>query len=572
MSKKPPKPYERERWAFLCRSGLEDQVVAELGPGAAMIGEGIVLTHGRPRDIHHEAVRPIFASQAMRTDGTAIEPRAEPVANALAATLARAIGKRRDDPPTWTLEVVSPDSTRPRDPRRRLAAQIDGSLTEALDARLARTIADRYVDDPREAALLAQVWIVDETQALIGVTHTDDALSRSAPADSGVGRAALRARSGLKIQEALDWIGIGPDAGETCTDLGSGPGAWTTVVAERGAKVIAVDRAKSKIEPDPKWKIEVVHASPFEYAPEETSDWLMVHLAWRPMEVAQLVAKWGRRAWARQVVANFLLPMKQKLEAVREVIAVLEEAGWKGIKARQLHADGDEITLYAWLDPKQAVRGPQAPFRMRSEGAERLRSGEKPRVMAKTKPNRRNAPRERPAAEAPQRTLSKYEKAEVAAKRPKRPQDGREGRGEGREQVVRQPAHREDAPRARTRTEEAPRPRKAGIDRPKRTASDIFGGGGGARRAPARDEESAVPLWGAPRSAAPRGRGDAPRGRADAPRGRADAPRGRSDAPRGRSDAPRGRGRGDAPRGRVTAPRGRSGPAPRGRGGPRRAR
>jgi hypothetical protein len=90
-------------------------------------------------------------------------------------------------------------------------------------------------------------------------------------------------------------------------------------------------------------------------------------MAWRPLEVAKLVAKWGRRGWARQAIVNFKLPMKKKAEMVRQILAVLEPAGWQGIKRRQLFHDRDEITLAAWLDPKIVARGPQPAFQVRAK-------------------------------------------------------------------------------------------------------------------------------------------------------------------------------------------------------------
>jgi 23S rRNA (cytidine2498-2'-O)-methyltransferase len=71
-------------------------------------------------------------------------------------------------------------------------------------------------------------------------------------------------------------------------------------------------------------------------------------MAWRPLEVAQLLAKWGRRGWASHLVANIKLPMKDKnplLLRVRQVLT--EDGGWEGLTMRQLYHDRDEVTVTA---------------------------------------------------------------------------------------------------------------------------------------------------------------------------------------------------------------------------------
>jgi 23S rRNA (cytidine2498-2'-O)-methyltransferase len=71
-------------------------------------------------------------------------------------------------------------------------------------------------------------------------------------------------------------------------------------------------------------------------------------MAWRPLEVAALLAKWGRRRWARILVANIKLPMTRKAELLGRVRAILEREGeWRHVRAKQLYHDRDEITLSA---------------------------------------------------------------------------------------------------------------------------------------------------------------------------------------------------------------------------------
>jgi 23S rRNA (cytidine2498-2'-O)-methyltransferase len=119
-------------------------------------------------------------------------------------------------------------------------------------------------------------------------------------------------------------------------------------VLKRRARVIAVDPAQ--LSPTMKGKKGLSHvcASAFDYAPDEPVDWLLCDMAWRPLEVAQLLAKWAKRNWARQLVANIKLPMTKKLEILTRVRETLTEGGWRDVRARQLYHDRDEITLSAW--------------------------------------------------------------------------------------------------------------------------------------------------------------------------------------------------------------------------------
>jgi 23S rRNA (cytidine2498-2'-O)-methyltransferase len=134
-------------------------------------------------------------------------------------------------------------------------------------------------------------------------------------------------------------------------DLGAAPGGWTWVLLERRAQVIAVD--PGRLAPDIARRRGVTHVlgSAFEYAPRAPVDWLFCDMAWRPLEVAALLAKWGRNRWARSLVANVKLPMKQKAEFAARVRKVVEGGGWRDVRARHLYHDRDEITLCAWRTP-----------------------------------------------------------------------------------------------------------------------------------------------------------------------------------------------------------------------------
>jgi 23S rRNA (cytidine2498-2'-O)-methyltransferase len=186
-------------------------------------------------------------------------------------------------------------------------------------------------------------------QAAAGVLYSNQAVSLAKGGRTRVRVTGdLPSRAARKIEEALAWLGVAPGPGEICIDLGAAPGGWTYVLSERRARVIAVDPAKLRPEIAAKKNVEHVPANAFTYVPKERADWLFCDMAYRPLEVAALLARWGRRSYARMLVANIKLPMKKKAEILARVRHILEEEGeWKHVKTRQLYHDRDEITLTA---------------------------------------------------------------------------------------------------------------------------------------------------------------------------------------------------------------------------------
>ena len=119
------------------------------------------------------------------------------------------------------------------------------------------------------------------------------------------------------------------------------------MLLERRARVLAVDLGQ--LAPQVRNRKGLVHvrADAFRVQPEEPMDWLFCDLAFRPLEVAGLLAKWARRQWARLLVANLKLPMRKKAEHLFRVRDILEDGGWSSLRVRQLYHDRDEVTIGA---------------------------------------------------------------------------------------------------------------------------------------------------------------------------------------------------------------------------------
>ena len=356
-------------WVFLCRAGGErdliDELSAPVGGHARARAEGVVLADTRPFE-------PAFARQAMRF-AQEVPANTEAIAAALVRVMKK--GRPKGAPPawTWTLQVVAPDSKDPHDPRRDKARALSEALPGELNQRLDETTWQHQAPTT-EATRLAQVWIIEPARALVGLTPANAALT-STPG----GTLRLRrdpdavSRAGLKLEETIAWVGVGPDKGDLVVDLGAAPGGWSQVAMKRGATVIAVDPAVVRITAPPR-RFTHVTQSAFHFVPVETLDWVLCDMAHRPLDVAKLLAKWAKRGWARQMIANVKLPMKKKAEILGQIRKTLQGAGWTGLRARQLFYDRDEVTLFAWLDPKLVVRGPRPPFRPRKTKAHRPRS------------------------------------------------------------------------------------------------------------------------------------------------------------------------------------------------------
>lgn len=380
----------RVDWAYLTRSGSERDLVDELGDDARPEAEGVVVGGPRPKRRDGHLAEVTFARQAMR------RPDAVPVdlvaiEKGLHTLLSRR-ARQSDEDWTFALQVVAPDGADPEDPRRPLAKELEDALNEALPRRPQWPEWSERQRPDQQASLLLQVWIADEARALLGLTPAALALSWAPGGRLRLERPAdAVSRSGLKLEEAIAWCGTGPEKGDLVADLGAAPGGWTQVALSRGASVIAVDLGQVKVPPRVK-RFEHLEQNAFQYAPPETLDWVLCDMAYRPLEVAKLLAKWGRRSWARQLIANIKLPMKKKADMLRQVLAILEDGGWTGLRARQLFHDRDEVTIFGWLSPTAAHRPAQAPFRMKSQG-----SGA-PRPRGRSKPQGRSKPRGRSTA------------------------------------------------------------------------------------------------------------------------------------------------------------------------------
>jgi 23S rRNA (cytidine2498-2'-O)-methyltransferase len=240
----------------------------------------------------------------------------------------------------WT-----PDTAR-SNPLSAQAQALQDAVAVALPSSAAARSAQRARD---RGGLLGQLCVIEPGLTVVGVVAAVEAVSLAPGGRARMSRdPGAPSRAAGKLEEALEAMGVAPVGGETCVDLGAAPGGWTQRLVSRGAQVIAVDPANLAPALRSHSKVRHVKQSAFSFEPEEPIDWLVCDMAWRPLEVAQLLAKWGRRGWALYLVANIKLPMRDKnglLHRVRHVLSV--DGQWRHLTVRQLYHDRDEVTVTA---------------------------------------------------------------------------------------------------------------------------------------------------------------------------------------------------------------------------------
>ncbi len=341
MSQKKTKPQRKEteitgplrvgEWLLTTRESYEGDLVEELvarKKKARVVAPALVAANG-VGDLPHELM---FARQGFETSLIGSPTEVEPLVGMIPA-----------DVKPFALHVWTPDSDRTKD-LTPVRDRLEAFLQKALESK--GLVTDTHIR--KHGGYIVQVAVGKPDWCAAGITPAGHAISL-APG----GRSRMRlpgdrpSRSARKLEEAFAWLGIEPGAGDSCVDLGAAPGGWTYVLLRRRARVVAVDLGRLDPELMSNRSLTYVRANAFQFEPDEPVDWLVADLAYRPLEVAAMLAKWARRNWAGMLVANIKLPMKTKVDLLARVFDVLQNGGWRDVRARHLYHDRDEITLFA---------------------------------------------------------------------------------------------------------------------------------------------------------------------------------------------------------------------------------
>jgi 23S rRNA (cytidine2498-2'-O)-methyltransferase len=147
-------------------------------------------------------------------------------------------------------------------------------------------------------------------------------------------------RAYLKLWEAFTLLGLRPQPGELCLDLGSSPGGWTWVLQSVGARVLSVDKAALDPHVASLPGVEYRRESAFALDPREVGpvDWLFSDIACYPKRLLGLVQKWLQAGNVRRFVCTLKFQGATDFEVMRSFAAI------PGSKLLHLHHNKHELT------------------------------------------------------------------------------------------------------------------------------------------------------------------------------------------------------------------------------------
>lgn len=157
---------------------------------------------------------------------------------------------------------------------------------------------------------------------------------------------AAPSRAFAKLVEAEIRMGHRIHSGETCVDLGAAPGSWSYVALERGARVIAVDRAPLRDDLMRYPNVEFVQGDAFAYQPRSPVDWLLCDVIAAPERSAELVLEWVKRGWCRNFIVTIKFSGEAELDSLQAFKKTLEEIR-PGFQLQRLCANKNEATVFA---------------------------------------------------------------------------------------------------------------------------------------------------------------------------------------------------------------------------------
>jgi 23S rRNA (cytidine2498-2'-O)-methyltransferase len=115
-------------------------------------------------------------------------------------------------------------------------------------------------------------------------------------------------RAYLKLWEVFTVLGIRPESGALCLDLGASPGGWTWALANMGARVFSVDRSPLDPAVVRMPNVDYCRGSGFGLEPAwvGTMDWLFSDMACYPDKLLRTVEQWLKA----QAAANYVCTLK----------------------------------------------------------------------------------------------------------------------------------------------------------------------------------------------------------------------------------------------------------------------
>jgi 23S rRNA (cytidine2498-2'-O)-methyltransferase len=130
---------------------------------------------------------------------------------------------------------------------------------------------------------------------------------------------AAPARAFAKLVEAEQRLGRPIAGNETCVDLGASPGSWSYVALQRGARVIAVDRAPLRTDLMRNPRLTYRQGDAFRFVPDQPVDWLLCDVIAAPERSIELLLTWLREKRCRQFVVTIKFKGREDYAALEEL-------------------------------------------------------------------------------------------------------------------------------------------------------------------------------------------------------------------------------------------------------------
>jgi 23S rRNA (cytidine2498-2'-O)-methyltransferase len=147
-------------------------------------------------------------------------------------------------------------------------------------------------------------------------------------------------RAYLKLWEAFTLLGVQPEPGARCLDLGASPGGWSWVLQRLGCRVVSVDKAPldPKIAALPGIEYRAVSAFALDPATVGPVDWLLSDVVCYPKRLLALVERWLASGLARRFLCTI------KFQAETDHATARAFAAIPGSRLMHLHHNKHELT------------------------------------------------------------------------------------------------------------------------------------------------------------------------------------------------------------------------------------
>jgi 23S rRNA (cytidine2498-2'-O)-methyltransferase len=156
-------------------------------------------------------------------------------------------------------------------------------------------------------------------------------------------------RAYRKLEEAFQWMGAAPRAGEACVDLGAAPGSWTYAAARRRARVVALDRAPLAPVVARLPGVSTLAGDAFTYAPPSPVDWLLSDIISEPARAIALVDDWLSAKRARNLVVTIKFKGRDQYGALSALAPIFDRTSPRFARVKQLAHNKNEVTVMVRL-------------------------------------------------------------------------------------------------------------------------------------------------------------------------------------------------------------------------------